>query len=68
MYNRHAFSFLLNLGRLQAELLHQSLDNEDEILLAIAGVKQVVFQWLHYENLPMQYTGIFSAVKIENFI
>ena len=22
----------------------------------------------HYENLPMQYTEIFSAVKIENFI
>ena len=21
----------------------------------------------HYENLPMQYTEIFSAVKIENF-
>ena len=23
---------------------------------------------LHYENLPMQCTEIFSAVKIENFI
>ena len=23
---------------------------------------------MHYENLPMQYTEIFSAVKIENFI
>ena len=22
----------------------------------------------HYENLPMQYTDYFSAVKIENFI
>ena len=22
----------------------------------------------HYENLPMQYTGNFSALKIENFI
>ena len=22
----------------------------------------------HYEDLPMQYTVIFSAVKIENFI
>ena len=26
-------------------------------------------QWLisHYKNFPMQHTGIFSAVKIENF-
>ena len=22
----------------------------------------------HYENLPMQYTEIFSVVKIENFV
>ena len=22
----------------------------------------------HYENLPMQYTEIFSPVKIENFV
>ena len=23
---------------------------------------------IHYENLPMQYTEIFSPVKIENFV
>lgn len=28
--------------RLQFEVLHQSLENEDEILLAIAGIKQVL--------------------------
>ena len=28
-------------ARLQAELLHQRLENEDEILIAIAGIKQV---------------------------
>ena len=30
----------------------------------------VDFTWdeSHYEDLPMQYTEIFSAVKIENFV
>ena len=27
-----------------------------------------VFEAGHYENLPMQYTEIFSGVKIENFV
>lgn len=31
----------VHILRLQAELLHQPLDNEDEILVAIAGIKQV---------------------------
>ncbi|XP_052697625.1 TBC1 domain family member 5-like isoform X5 [Crassostrea angulata] len=30
-----------HIKRLQFEVLHQSLENEDEILLAIAGIKQV---------------------------
>ncbi|XP_061182862.1 TBC1 domain family member 5-like isoform X1 [Saccostrea echinata] len=31
----------VHIGRLQTEILKQSLENEDEILLAIAGIKQV---------------------------
>lgn len=31
----------IHISRLQAEILHQALENEDEILVAIAGVKQV---------------------------
>ena len=30
--------------------------------------KNYLCRSMHYENLPMQYTEIFSVVKIENFI
>ena len=60
-YDEKMFLYL-NLGRLQAELLHQSLDNEDEILLAIAGIKQVncfgVYSHqvnIYLEKIPMTW-------------
>ena len=30
-------------------------------------MSQKLFQYTQYENLPMQYTEIFLALKIENF-
>lgn len=41
---KHFFLFMNNIvfsGRLQTEILQQTLENEDELLIAIAGIKQV---------------------------
>ncbi|XP_052813221.1 TBC1 domain family member 5-like isoform X1 [Mya arenaria] len=41
MCNYCANKMDLHIDRLQAELLHQNLEHEDEMLLSIAGIKQV---------------------------
>ena len=35
--------------------------------MAVRSESKLVGRNYHYENLPMQYTEIFSAIKIENF-
>ena len=43
-----------------------SYNAEQSLLVVLVSI--VCFSLPHYENLPMQYTEIFLAVKIENFI
>lgn len=54
--------------RLQFEVLHQSLENEDEILLAIAGIKQVLLFWLlfitHRENSVTRLTIVLPWTRM----
>lgn len=54
--------------RLQFEVLHQSLENEDEILLAIAGIKQVLLFWLlfitHRENSVARLTIVLPRTRM----
>ena len=44
-------------ARLQAELLHQRLENEDEILIAIAGIKQVRISMHHIQPKRCSFRG-----------
>lgn len=54
--------------RLQFEVLHQSLENEDEILLAIAGIKQVLLFCLlfitHRENSVTRLTIVLPWTRM----
>ena len=69
MYNYYAISFHLNLGRLQAELLHQSLDNEDEILLAIAGVKQVqCFSVFNHKSSQVSFICVSPVYTLKHIL
>ena len=39
-----------------------------EILVENTNYRYYNFAIMHYKNMPMQYIGIFLAVKIKNFI